>query len=81
MPNQPSRGNCRYFVSYGRADGWCYVRPSVIVLRAPVGAGEPDAIESVRPEVLRGDLACGWWEPGPVSSGGNADMDMFIPNN
>ena len=45
------------------------------------GGREPDAIESVRPEVLRGDLACGWWEPGPVARGGNADMDMFIPNN
>ena len=53
----------------------------MIVLRAPVGAEEPDAIESVRPDVLRGDLAWGWWEPGPVASGGNADMDMFIPNN
>ena len=21
------------------------------------------------------------WEPGPVASGGNADMAMFIPNN
>ena len=52
----------------------------MIVLRAPVGAGEPDAIESVRPEVLRGDLAWGWWEPGPVASGGNADLDMFVTN-
>ena len=53
----------------------------MIVLWASVGAGEPDAIESVRPEVLRGDLARGWWEAGPVASGGNADLDMFIPNN
>ena len=52
----------------------------MIVLRAPLGAGGPDAIESVRPKVLRGDLACGWWEPALVASGGNADLDMFVTN-
>ena len=39
MTNQPSCGNCRYFVSYGQADGWCDVRPPVIVVN---GGGKVD---------------------------------------